>query len=47
MNDKILDLNTPGKVVEVSATEADDLGAFQEDALTEEDALEATEETEE
>lgn len=46
MSDKILDLNTPGRVVEVSKEEADELGAFEEDALTEEDALQATEEQE-
>ena len=33
-------LNTPGVVVEVDKKTADDLGAFEEDALSEEDALE-------
>lgn len=46
MSDKILDLNTPGKVVEVSKEEAAELGAFEEDALSEEDAQEATDEQE-
>jgi len=36
---KILMLNRPGIVIEVDARTADDLGAFEEDALTEEDAL--------
>ena len=44
MNDEILKLNAPGRVVEVSPEEADALGAFEETALTEEDAAEATEE---
>lgn len=47
MSDKVLDLNTPGLVVEMSKDEAAELGAFEEDALSEEDALEATEEQEE
>ena len=42
--DKILDLNEPGRVIEVSKEEADDLGAIEETALTEEEAMEATEE---
>lgn len=46
MSDKILDLNTPGLVVEVSKEEAAELGAFEEDALNEVDAQEATEEQE-
>lgn len=50
MSDKasnnILDLNIPGVVVEVSKEEADELGAFEETAMSEEDALEATEEQE-
>lgn len=33
-------LNTPGNVVEVDKKTAEDLGAFEEDALSEEDALE-------
>lgn len=46
MNDKILELNIPGQVIEVSKEEAAELGAFEEDALSEEDAQEATEEQE-
>lgn len=46
MSGKILDLNVPGQVVEVSKEEAAELGAFEEDALSEEDALEASEEQE-
>lgn len=47
MNDKIMDLNTPGRIIEVTKEEAADLGAFEETALTEDDALEATDEQEE
>ena len=36
-------LNTPGRVVEVDKKSAEELGAFEEDALSEEDALAATE----
>lgn len=43
MNDKIVDLDIPGTVVEVTKEEAAELGAFEEDALSEEDAQEATE----
>lgn len=46
MSDNILDLNTPGIVVEVTKEEAAELGAFEEDALAEEEALEATDEQE-
>jgi hypothetical protein len=38
-------LNTPGLVVEVDKRTAEELGAIEEDALSEEDALAATEET--
>jgi len=34
-------LNTPGVIVEVDRRTAEDLGAFEEDALSEEDALES------
>jgi hypothetical protein len=44
---KILELNDAGKIIEVSLEEADELGAFEEDALSEEDALEGTEEEQE
>lgn len=46
MSDKILELNTPGRVIEVSKEEAEELGAFEETALSEDDALEATEDQE-
>lgn len=46
MNADILKLNTPGQVVELSKEEANELGAFEEDALSEEDAHQATEEQE-
>nr|WP_245635150.1 conjugal transfer protein TraD [Marinobacterium profundum] len=45
-SENIMDLNKPGVVVEVSKEEAADLGAFEEDAMSEEDALQATEEQE-
>lgn len=35
------DLTSPGVVVEVDAEQAEQLGAFEEDALTAEDAWEA------
>lgn len=44
MDDKILKVNTPGQVVEFTQDEAEELGAFEETALSEEDAREATEE---
>jgi len=37
----------PGVIETIPADEADELGAFIEDALSEEDALEATEQTKE
>jgi hypothetical protein len=36
---QILDLNRPGVVIEVDARTAEALGAFEEDALDEADAL--------
>lgn len=45
MNKKALNLNTPSVEVEFTAEEAEELGAFEETALTEDDALDATEET--
>jgi hypothetical protein len=36
---KLADANTPGFVVDVDPDEADLLGAFVEDALTEQDAM--------
>ena len=47
MNDDILELNTPGRVIAVSKEDAEELGAFEETALTEDDAQEATDEQEE
>jgi len=36
---QLLALNHPGIVIEVDARTAEDLGAFEEDALSEEEAL--------
>ncbi len=36
---KLLELNHPGIVIEVDSRTAEDLGAFEEDALSEEEAL--------
>ena len=36
---RLLDLNRPGIVIEVDRRTAEELGAFEEDALGEEDAL--------
>ncbi len=47
MSDNILDLNVPGQVVDVSKEEAEALGAFEEDALSEEDALQGVEDAQE
>lgn len=41
LSEKFEDLVTPGFLVEVSPIEADLMGAFFEDALSEDDALEA------
>ena len=38
-DDPILKLNQPGVVIEVDRHTAEDLGAFEEDALDEDDAL--------
>lgn len=46
MNKKVLELNTPGVVVEFTPEEADELGAFEETALSEDDARDATQEPE-
>ncbi len=40
--EKLADMETPGYVVEFDPEEAEIVGAFVEDALSEEDALEAT-----
>ncbi|CAM4473472.1 MAG: hypothetical protein LEGION0403_FIIPPAGN_02402 [Legionella sp.] len=41
LEEKLNDLMVPGFIVEMSPEEADMFGAFIEDALTDEDALEA------
>ncbi|EGY29361.1 hypothetical protein [Candidatus Regiella insecticola] len=41
MNNKILDLNIPGREIEMSRQKAEELGAFEENALSEADAREA------
>jgi len=38
MSDKYLELNIPGRVIEVTAEEAQELGAIEEVALSEADA---------
>ena len=43
LNDKLFALNIPTTVIELTQPEADELGAFEEDALPEQDALEASE----
>ncbi|MBM7073691.1 hypothetical protein JQC92_16905 [Shewanella sp. 202IG2-18] len=43
LDEKLSQLNIPGSVVEVTTAEADELGAFEEDALSEDEALAATE----
>ncbi|RLV59481.1 conjugal transfer protein TraD [Parashewanella curva] len=43
LDENLVLLNKPQKVVEVTAAEAEELGAFEEDALSEQDAWEATE----
>ena len=43
MNDKLLKLNQPGQIVELTKQEAEELGAFEESALSEHDALDAIE----
>lgn len=44
MKDKLLTLNSLGEEVELSPEEAERLGAFEETALSEEDAAAATQE---
>ncbi len=44
LKDELLRLFKPADVIEVSQQQAEELGAFEEDALTEEEALAATEE---
>ena len=43
LDEKLFQLNIPGSVIEVTTAEANELGAFEEDALSEEEALAATE----
>ncbi|MBM7073185.1 conjugal transfer protein TraD [Shewanella sp. 202IG2-18] len=43
MNDKLMGLNIPGSIIEMTKAEAEELGAFEENALTEDEALEANE----
>ncbi|MBM7073536.1 conjugal transfer protein TraD [Shewanella sp. 202IG2-18] len=43
MNDKLMALNIPGSIIEITQAEAEELGAFEENALTEYEALEANE----
>lgn len=42
VNEKLIDAQTPGFQAEFSAREAEIAGAFEEDALSEEDALDST-----
>ncbi|MGB0893804.1 MAG: conjugal transfer protein TraD [Parashewanella sp.] len=42
LNDRLRTLNIPGTVLELTQAEAEELGAFEETALTEMDAIEAT-----
>ncbi len=43
LNDRLFNLNIPGNIVEMTTKEAEELGAFEEDALTEVEALAANE----
>ncbi|MBM7072985.1 conjugal transfer protein TraD [Shewanella sp. 202IG2-18] len=43
MNDKLMALNIPSSIIEMTQAEAEELGAFEENALTEDEALEANE----
>jgi hypothetical protein len=42
LNEKLTDLLTPGCIVEFDPDEAERLGAFEEDALSEAEALESS-----
>ena len=42
INDEILKINSAGEEVEVTAEEADELGAFEETAISEQEAIEST-----
>ena len=41
INEKLSDLTIPGFIAEITPIEADIMGAFFEDALSEDDAMEA------
>ncbi len=41
LNDRLFTLNTAGKEVEVTSEEAEELGAFEETALSEQDAADS------
>ena len=45
LDEKLFQLNTPVSVIEVTAAEADELGALEEDALSEDEAIVATEQS--
>ena len=45
LDEKLFQLNIPGSVIEVTAAEANELGAFEEDALSEDEAFSATEQS--
>lgn len=42
LNDRLLTLNDAGVEVEVKQQEAEELGAFEESAITEQEAIEST-----
>ncbi|RJY17688.1 conjugal transfer protein TraD [Parashewanella spongiae] len=42
MNDKLLTLNSAGEEVELTQQEAEELGAVEETAITEKEAVEST-----
>ena len=45
LDEKLFQLNILGSVIEVTAAEANELGAFEEDALSEDEAIVATEQS--
>lgn len=42
IDEKLIDMETPGFAAEFDPLEAERMGAFKEDALTEQDALDST-----
>ncbi len=42
IDEKLIDMKTPGFAAEFDPLEAERMGAFKEDALTEQDALDST-----